>query len=189
MMKPTAANEALLILVIGLPGTGKTTFSRALAAALDALHLNTDIIRAQTGNRGRYDAHTKREVYRLLLEQATETLRAGRTVIVDGTFYLADLRQPFFELAENTGTPLHWIELEADEAVIRARTSRQRPFSEADFNVYQRIKAEYEPLTDRHLTLRTDGPEALPELVRQAADYIGRPLPPPQPAGYDRPTD
>lgn len=52
-----------LVLVVGLPGTGKSTFSRALAAELGARHLNSDVIRVETGLRGKYTPEDKAKVY------------------------------------------------------------------------------------------------------------------------------
>lgn len=38
-------NADIVILVMGLPGSGKTTLAKKLAASLNAIHLNADTIR------------------------------------------------------------------------------------------------------------------------------------------------
>lgn len=158
-------------MVVGLPGTGKSTFSRALAAHLDASHLNSDVIRTELDLRGKYSPEDKAKVYQTLQERTGELLKAGATVIVDATLYREDLRRPYVELAERLESPVHWIELNTGEDTVRERVAKQRPFSEADLAVYQKIKTLYEPLTAPHLTLQTDV-DSLNTLVQAAKTFL-----------------
>jgi predicted kinase len=144
-----------LFIVSGLPATGKTTFARALAAAVGACHLNTDAIRTEIGLRGAYSPAVKRKVYRTLLQRTEAHLKTGETVVVDATFYRESLRQAYLKLAERLGARWQWIELSADEGTVRERINRPRPDSEADFAAYQLIKGQYEPLRLCHLHLCT----------------------------------
>lgn len=164
-------NNGKLIMVVGLPGTGKTTFARALAAELEAEHLNSDVLRAELGLRGQYSSVAKARVYGELRCRTESLLQDGKTVIVDATLYREDLRHPYAELAHLTGCAINWIELQTGEDVIRERVAQQRPYSEADLAVYQKIKAGYEPLQDAHLRLATDD-APLETLVKTAINHI-----------------
>lgn len=145
-----------IVMVIGLPGAGKTTFAQRLAMALSAKHFNTDIIRDALGKRGQYDPETKSAIYNEMLRQTESTLAAGENVVVDGTFYQKALRAPYAELARQYAADIHWIEIRADEELVRKRVQQKRAYSEADFSVYLKIKAEYEPLEVPHLELWSD---------------------------------
>ena len=158
-------------MVTGLPGTGKSTLAAALAADLGVRHLNTDRIRDELGKKGQYDPESKKAIYREMLKRAEEELRQGHTVIIDGTFYSEEVRDLFRKLAHRRQCGLRWIELRAKEETIRRRVSGERPYSEADFQVYQKIKAIYEPLSVGHLVLWSDQ-MPLSELVRRATDYL-----------------
>lgn len=161
----------MLIIVSGLPGTGKTTFAQALATRLQAQHLNSDRIRDELHKRGRYDPDTKAKIYEELRRRTGTLLEEGKTVIVDATFHLQRRRQPFIDLASEGGWELKWIEITAPEALIRERVGRKRAYSEADFEVYQRIRAAAEPLQVPHLRL-TSGEGPLEAMVDRAVAYL-----------------
>jgi predicted kinase len=161
-----------LVMVVGLPGTGKSTFSRALAASIGAHHLNSDVVRTELDLRGKYSPKDKAKVYQALKEQTGRLLNAGSTVIVDATLYLEKLRQPYTELAQQLGCPTLWIELHARTETIKERVSEKRPYSEADLAVHQKIKSLYEPLQEHHLSLETDD-VSLETLVNMAEKFIG----------------
>lgn len=149
-------NISGIIMVVGLPGTGKSTFARALAVRTGAAHFNTDLIRQELGLRGRYTPQDKQRVYRELIQRTKSTLRGGHPVIVDATLYLERLRKPYRLMARDFNCFISWIQLRASTAVIRERLSRPRPHSEADFLVYTKIQRVCEPLTDPHLRLSSD---------------------------------
>lgn len=161
----------MLIIVSGLPGTGKTSLALALSARLSAEHFNTDMIRDEMQKRGQYDKETKKVIYEELCRRVQGALENGKTVVIDATFYQEEFRLVFLKLAETQKVALHWIELEAAPAVIRQRVSKKRAYSEADFAVYQKIKKAYEPLTIPHLVLPS-GRKEVEELAEEALAYI-----------------
>ncbi len=163
--------QSKLVLVAGLPGSGKTTFSEALAEAAGAVHLNSDKLRFELGKTGRYDDATKASVYQELLHRTEEGLAQGKTVVVDATFYKRALWMPFSKIAEKINVPVYWIEIKAAEDVIRTRIGKKRAFSEANFEVYLKIKVEAEPLEMERLILWSDR-LTLEEMVREAGNYL-----------------
>ena len=146
----------MLILIAGLPATGKTVHARMLAAALNAQHLNSDRMREIMGLRGHYQPADKQAVYDALLEAGKEALQHGSKVVIDSTFYRESGRVPFREMAQSSGAPLFWITIRADETTIRKRLLIPRPDSEADWDVYTRLRDASEPLNDPHLELWSD---------------------------------
>lgn len=146
----------MLVLIAGLPGTGKTTVAKAFAKRCGAVHLNSDTLRFELGLMGHYSPEDKEKVYATLLERARVALLEGKQVVVDSTFFSEKVRAPFQALAASCGVPLRWIEVKAAEQTLRQRLSRPRPDSEADFTVYEKIRDQFEPLPEDRLVLDTD---------------------------------
>lgn len=73
----------MIIMVFGLPGTGKTYFTEHFARKINAVHLNTDIVREKLNFKGYYDEKTKQQVYYELFKQAQMEFKQRADVIVD----------------------------------------------------------------------------------------------------------
>ncbi len=165
IQKPT------LIIVFGLPGTGKTTFASQLAHDLEIAHLNTDMIRERLGKSGQYDLETKKLIYDEMLKLTEEELKQGNNVIVDGTFYKSSLRDSYESLAKNYDAEVKRIEMRAEEEVVLERLTEERRYSEADQMVYQIIMGEFDPVEKPALILHTDR-EDMEEMIAKALTYL-----------------
>ncbi len=160
-----------MTIVCGLPGTGKSTFALALARSIGAVHLNTDRIRHALGRQGQYSLALKSAIYDSMLLHTREELLAGKDVVLDGTFYKAELRKTFSQLATELQVPMHWIEIVASDSTVKERVGKSRPYTEADYGVYQKVKSEFDPLTTDHLTLDSDILN-LDDMVRSAKYFM-----------------
>jgi predicted kinase len=161
----------MIILVYGLPGTGKSWLSRHLAREFHAIHLNTDIVRDELGKKGDYSQASRYQVYDQLMEQAGERLKQGRNVIIDGTFHKKEKRTSIREIARKSGKDIFFIEMQASEKTIAGRLEKKRDHSEADFEVYLKLKGESDYEGEQRLTLFSDA-ETEEEMITRVKDYI-----------------
>lgn len=178
----TRPAPALLLLTLGLSGSGKSRFSRRLLEHMDAVQLRSDVERkrlagldalARSGSgvgAGLYQEQMTRRTYEHLRRLARGLLDAGWSVIVDATFLKYWQREPYHHLAAEAGVKLAILEFTASEAVLRERL-RQRALkpgtpnaSEAGEDVLDWQLAEREPLTaeERDVTV-TINTEATPQ--------------------------
>ncbi|HEX9780952.1 MAG TPA: AAA family ATPase [bacterium] len=149
-----------LIAVGGLIGTGKSTLARGLAERLGAVWLRTDEIRlgdfahlrrpGQGFARGLYAPAVSARVYARLIRRAEQALRAGRSVVCDGTFSKSEGRLALRGAARRHGASFLYIECAVPKALaLRRLADRARAgtdISEARPEHYERLLAGYEPV-------------------------------------------
>lgn len=158
----------MLIIVCGLPGCGKSTLALALSAKLDAAHISSDIIRKKMLEDRTYSEQEKYRVYERMVFEAEALLRTGKTVVCDATFYRRRTRNQMLDAARRAGKKVLIVECVLDEQTIEERMEMRKAGnkseSEADFSVYLKVKALFEPIEEEHLVVDTGLP--LPEQVK-----------------------
>ena len=105
----------MIIIVLGLPGSGKSYFAQALAKRIDAAYVNSDRVRNAEGARGKYQIEDKMRIYHLMAEETQKYAMDGQDVVVDGTFYLGATIDLFNALASSLGTTVFFVCVVADE--------------------------------------------------------------------------
>lgn len=166
----------MIVLMAGLPGTGKSTLARALAARVDGSVIGKDEVRHALFSAGDVEYSTEQDdfVMGIMLQAAAWILRKhpSRIVILDGRTFS---RRYQMERALKAAAELHqaWRIL---ECVCSEETARRRIESQASagehvagnrtFDLYLDVKARFEPITFQKTTVDTDRP--LEECVNQA---------------------
>lgn len=172
---PDPVSKPALVVVSGLPGTGKSYFSRRLAERLPFAVLETDDMRKTLFPSPRY---TARESYRLfqschiLVEQL---LRRGTRVILDATNLVERHRERLYHIADRLGAKLIIVWVEAPPEVVRQRLAervngRNRgDHSDADWTVYEKMRPTVQEIRRNHLVVDTsyDIAPAIDKVVRE----------------------
>lgn len=161
-----------LVIICGLPGSGKSFLAKRLAQHLHYAHFNTDVERKKLFPIQRtYSEEEKQQVYQHLLQLCKKNLIEGTSVMVDGTFYKEELRRPFIQLAQTLGIPSPIIYVSAKESIIQERTERAREDSEANFAVYLKLKPLFEPIALNYLSV-TSTQDNIDSLITECSHYL-----------------
>jgi len=167
-----AAGRVRLVLVGGLPGTGKTTVAGGLADALGMTVLSSDRIRkelagldplAPAGAGYREDlyalSHTD-ATYAEMLRRAADLLARGESVVLDASWTSSHRRTAAVTLAERTHSRFTALRCTAPAAVTSTRiTSRRGSASDATPLVAAVMCLDADPWVEAHTVDTSGGPE------------------------------
>jgi predicted kinase len=115
----------MLIVIGGLPRTGKTSLARGLARALDAVHLRIDTIE-QALRSVTMDSDASAAGYVVAYGVAADNLALGRTVVVDGVNALTSIRAAWREVARRAAVAVVEVEVVCSDAAERRRRVESR---------------------------------------------------------------
>lgn len=172
-----AAGPALLLLC-GLPGSGKSYFAAALAQRIPLIILSSDRLRKLLIPRPRYSRGEHRRVFAAAHLLLAQLLAAGYAVVFDATNRTARARQPLYEVAEQAGAPLLIVEFTAPEEVIRQRLARRadgsapagyQDYSDADWRIYCQMRQGGDPIDRPHYRVDSSG-----DITPVLAEIAGR---------------
>jgi predicted kinase len=160
----------VIVIVTGLPGSGKSYFACQLAGIIDALYINSDTERKKMLTIKMYTEKEKLSVYDAMLVKIRTLIKENKNVVVDATFYKNDIRKKFIEEVKGK-VALYFIEVRANEALIRERLKIARPDSDADFEVYKKVKKQWEPLVEPHLIVYS-GKNNIGDMLQKTLAYL-----------------
>ena len=148
---PEPVAHPALVVVSGLPGTGKSHFCRRLAEKLELVILESDSLRKLLFPSPTYGKEESARLFRTLHGLLEELLRKGVSVALDATNLEEHNREQLYHIADQAGARLVIVRMEAPPEVVEQRLQRrakkedQADHSEADWNVYTKMK----PTADR----------------------------------------
>lgn len=156
-----------LILIAGLPGTGKTTIAKEFVRQIEAVSFDIDDVKRRLvpkeavtkeidppEYRYKYYAETIRKLPELFAESPTNT------VIIDETFHLRDFRELWHEAAKELNIRVHWVEAVCEEAVLKERlcVGKDRQchiLGDEAYPMYCLFRDAFEPMNEPHEVVDT----------------------------------
>lgn len=155
-------DKPAVVLVIGLPGSGKTTVASQIAKFLGFPLVTTEVVRVELLGIDRVDEDqdfTVEELHQTykVMSLITDFLLAGRTgVVVDGVFRSKAQRQNILDIAEKHQAPILCFQVTCEESVLLERIKARKAagtVSPAGEVAYRKIASEFEPVDDRFIRI------------------------------------
>ncbi len=157
----TRRMRPVLVIMTGLPGTGKSFVATILAKGLDAAIIRTDFVRKVLFPSPKYTGGESRTVYQVAYQVTERLLSEGISVVFDGTNLREDYRRTLYGIGQRRGAKVAIVLTTAPEELVRERLTAQnqgrarRYCSDATWEVYLGFKAVQEAVQLPHWTLDT----------------------------------
>ncbi|MFC5826671.1 AAA family ATPase [Nonomuraea insulae] len=164
----------MLIVIGGLPASGKTTLSRLLAGRLGAVHVRIDTIEQAIVRSGLARQPLGPAGYMVGYALTEDHLRQGLTVIAESVNPLRITRDAWREVGVKVGVPVVEVEVVCSDPDEHRRRVTTRSLDIPDLRPpdwQEVVEREYEPWDRDHVVVDTAGrspEECLEELGRVA---------------------
>lgn len=181
------ARLPLLLVVCGVPASGKTRLAEALCRATGLTRLSSDRVRKELAGLAageaaapaHYEASFNHRTYAELGRRAREAVAQAGGAVIDATFRHRSDRAAF-AAALGEVAPILFAECIVPATVLadRARSRDRRPREESDatLEIVLRERSAWEPLdevaAERHIVMRADRP--VPVLVDELTEQLDR---------------
>jgi predicted kinase len=168
--------QPVLYLMLGYPGSGKTTASRAIHEITGAVHLWADKIRNERYPHPTHSHEENLELYTHLNELTAELLATGQSVVFDTAFNFYKDRQHLRKIAEEHGASalLLWVqtgkELARERATHPDHAARNTYPHAMPLERFERITSDFEPPRPNEAYISVDGTKITPTYIRQLLD-------------------
>ncbi|MDD4858792.1 MAG: AAA family ATPase [Dehalococcoidales bacterium] len=169
--------KPLLLITVGLVGTGKSTLAHNLAKRMGLAVISSDVTRKRLAgipaterhydefDRGLYSSDSTRRTYDAMFAGARDFLKAGISVILDASFIKAAERRTAKELADAAGADFYIVECTLSETAIKKRLEtrrRQASVSDGRLEILTPQQQNFEPVAEvppeRHFKVDTAQP-------------------------------
>ena len=158
MLQPT------LHLLVGLPGSGKTTLAKRISMEGKTIRLTPDEWQLRLfGDDTDHPEHDRRhsEVEAIMWELAVELLKAGISVILDFGFWAIEERQFFYKQAKHLSVffRVHFLDVPREELLHRV-SARNESATQSAFTILPSHMAKwmdiFQPVTPEELSQYAD---------------------------------
>jgi len=170
-----AVARPVLVVICGLPGSGKSYLARHLRAHLGAAIVETDHVRRILFTCPRHTGPESAWVYAVCHTLIARLLGRSQSVIFDATNLIERNREHLYRIADRAQARLVVVRTVAPDAVIRQRLERRsgrtdpEDLSQADIGVYEKMLPSEQRIRRQHLVIDTtqDMAQAVRRILRE----------------------
>lgn len=173
---PEPVVKPALVVVSGLPGTGKSHFCRQLAERTPIIIMESDVMRKTLFPSPTYSATESVRLFQAIHHLIEHLLKKGISLVLDATNLSERNRERLYHIAYQINARLVMVRVEAPPEVVQERlrnradgTGSEEDQSEADWAVFQRMKTSVQQIRRHHFAVDTsrDIAPVLDKVVRE----------------------
>lgn len=170
---PEAVARPVLVVVSGLPGTGKSYFCGRLAERVPLAVLESDTLRKVLFPVPAYTADESFRLFQAIHHLIERLLKKGIHLVLDATNLSERHREYLYSIADRLGVKLVLAQVEAPPETVQARLRRRleerEGRSDADWTVYEKMKESAEAIHRQHYVVDTsrDVTPVLDKIVKE----------------------
>jgi len=172
---PSARGNPALVVLSGLPGSGKSHFCSRLVSRHPMACLESDALRKALFGQPTYSAEESRRLFSACHLVLNRLLAWGIAAILDATNLREEHRQRLYHIADDHKAKLILVHLQAPPPIVHERLQARvdgphaQDLSDAGPEVYERMRLDAEPIGRPHISVDTsaDIEPAIAAIVRQ----------------------
>ncbi len=170
-----APGKPKLLMLAGLPGSGKSSFARSLTKCCPFVVLESDRLRKTLVPRPEYTAVEHSRVFRACHRLIDEFVGKGYPVLLDATNLGQRNRRPVIAIARKHDAPLAIVVVTAPRQVVHERMMEREAgmdpetWSDAGFDVYSRMAPAWQPVRTPHFQVDTS--QDITPVLRQVLEW------------------
>jgi predicted kinase len=158
---PPPRTSPALVVLSGLPGSGKSHFCRRLASRYPMASLKSDALRKALFGQPAYSAEESHRLFAACHLVLSRLLARGVPTIFDATNLREVHRRQVYSIADEHNAKLILVHLQAPPAVVHERLQARvkgphaDDLSDAGPEVYERMRHDVEPIGRPHISVDT----------------------------------
>lgn len=156
---PEPVANPVLVVVSGLPGTGKSYFSKRLAEKVPFLVLESDVLRKLLYVTPSYSAEESSQLFRTIHLLLQKLLKKGISIILDATNLSERFREHLYGIVDRLGVRLVLVRVEAPPGLVykrlQSRMADSENKSDADWSVYRHMLPSVDKIRRHHYVVDT----------------------------------
>ena len=123
-------NRKALVILVGCPGAGKSTWGKKFAAENNLTYVSTDAIRAELG-KGEADQSVSAQAFATARARVSAALGAGKSAMIDATSVSKKARKDWVNLARGHAAYIIAVAFEVPkDELLRRDAQRERKVGE-----------------------------------------------------------
>ncbi|MCD5413235.1 MAG: ATP-binding protein [Dehalococcoidia bacterium] len=173
---PEPVAKPFLIVLSGLPGTGKSYISRKLAERLPCVILSSDTMRRALFPSPVFNAGENQRLFAAMHILIEDLLRKNVAILLDATNLVERHRERLYCIIDRLRVKIIILRVEAPPEVVQERLQARMAMdntspdsSDADFGVYLRMKTNKQRIRRQHFAVDTsrDIAPVIEKIVRE----------------------